>query len=267
MDISILKEAGLTEGEVKVYLALIRLGLTTIGPIVKESHVAHSIIYKILDNLKEKGLVSYIVKEKTKHFQAAQPQKIIDYIEERKEKLNESKQKIEQLLPKIMAFAQPAEGVSAQVFEGFKGFITAWEICYTKLKKGEEYHSWGVYPYQEERFHLYWQRDHKRREKVGFNGKILFNQGTDLKILRNRNSYRGLEARYMPTPLQTPAWFVVYKDVTNISLQTRKGIKNTEEISKINIPFSVVIINQEIADTFEVFFQDLWKRSKKLRYR
>ena len=42
MDISILQEIGLTPGESKVYLALVKIGKTTTGPIAKESGVSAS---------------------------------------------------------------------------------------------------------------------------------------------------------------------------------------------------------------------------------
>ncbi|MDP1695183.1 MAG: helix-turn-helix domain-containing protein [Candidatus Woesearchaeota archaeon] len=254
-----IQQAGLTEGEAKVYLALLKLGSSTSGPIIEESGVANSIVYRILNSLIEKGLASYIVKEKTKYFKAADPKKIIDFIEQKKELLDENKKSIESMLPQLLAMSSQIDETNVQIFEGFNGFLSAWELCYTKLKKGDEYHSFGVYPLQEERFHLFWKRDHKRREKMGFKGKILFNQGTDKETLINRNNYRGCEARYMPINIKTPAWFVVYKDITNISLQTRTFDKHGIITKK---PLSIVILNQEIADTFEAYFQNLWKKSK-----
>ena len=55
---------GLTEGEAKVYTALLGTGSSTVGPIVKASGVASSNIYDILERLIEKGLVSFIIKSK-----------------------------------------------------------------------------------------------------------------------------------------------------------------------------------------------------------
>ena len=66
----------------------------------------------------------------------------------------------------------------------------------------------------------------------------------------------------MPTDIKTSAWFVVYKDVVNISLQTRKF---EEDGSIIEKPMSIIIINKEIAETFESYFQDLWERSKSFK--
>ena len=85
MNKQILKDAGLTEGEIKVYLALLELGDTTTGPLVDKSGVARSIVYQILERLIEKGLASYIVKDKTKYYQAADPNKLLDYAQKRKE--------------------------------------------------------------------------------------------------------------------------------------------------------------------------------------
>ena len=251
MDSKLLLEAGLTDGESKVYLALLKLGSTTTGPIVNESKVANSIIYRILDGLIEKGLVSFIIKEKTRYFQAASPQRIVDYIEERKQKLDESSEKIKRMLPALLGIMNSNIRSSVTIFEGFKGLQTAWELVYSKLTKGDEIHTWGIYPIQEERFHLYWMRDHVRREKTGIKVKMLFNQGTDPEILKNRNSYKGAEARYMPTDIKTPAWFGVYKDVTTICLQRKR-------------PMAVQIIDQEVADSFEAYFHDFWRMSKPL---
>ena len=80
MDTKPLEEIGLTKSEIKVYLALLKLGQTTAGPIVDEAKVTRSKIYDILERLKNKGLVSHIIKESTKYFSATSPTNIIEYL-------------------------------------------------------------------------------------------------------------------------------------------------------------------------------------------
>jgi len=53
----------------------------------------------------------------------------------------------------------------------------------------------------------------------------------------------------MPTNIKTPAWFMVYDDTSLIVLQFENAV-------------AVEIINQDIADSFKAYFNDLWKRSK-----
>ena len=57
MDERLLQDIGLTNGESKVYLALLNLGETKTGELAKKSQVSSSKIYKILDRLEKKGIV------------------------------------------------------------------------------------------------------------------------------------------------------------------------------------------------------------------
>jgi sugar-specific transcriptional regulator TrmB len=249
MDIPPLREAGLTEGEAKVYLALLELGSSTTGPIVEKSGVARCIIYQLLDRLAQKGLVTHITKEKTRHFQAASPASIMDYIAERKKKLEESSRKIEEMLPRLAAMQDSAKPPEARVYVGFRGMVSAHERIYSKLGAGEGYYFLGIPAEQEEHFHSYWKRDHARRVKAGITCRLLFNSKTSDSILKNRNSYAGCDARYMPAGINAPAWIMGYKGVAVIGLQSK-------------MPITIEIENQEIADSFKAYFEEFWNRSK-----
>ena len=51
MDTKILTDIGLTQGEIKVYLALLKLGKSSTGPIANEAQISRSKLYSILDKL------------------------------------------------------------------------------------------------------------------------------------------------------------------------------------------------------------------------
>ena len=53
MDVKLLHDIGLTDGETKVYLALISLGTTKTGPLASKAGVSSSKVYKILDRLEK----------------------------------------------------------------------------------------------------------------------------------------------------------------------------------------------------------------------
>jgi hypothetical protein len=206
-----------------------------------------------LARLAQKGLVSHIVKDKTRHFQAAEPSRIRGYLEKKERDFKKQREEIEKILPQLEKQQKTARKIrAAQIFEGFRGIQTVHEHTYLKLKRGEEYFYLGVPAFQEEKYHLYWQRDHKRRERAGIKCRLLFNQGTDREILENRNRFRGCDARYMPVGIETPAWIMGYKDVTIIGLQSKKGM-------------AIEIINEEIADSFRKYFETFWKSSRPFR--
>lgn len=249
MDIESLKEAGLTEGEIKVYLALLESGSTTTGPILEKSKIARSIIYQILERLIQKGLVSFIIKDKTKYFQAANPQKVLEYAKENALKAEENIEKIKHLLPDLLKYQKSSPKSQATIYFGLKGIRTAHENIYDNLKRGEKYYYLGVPAYQPEEQHIYWQKDHLKRIKEGIDGDVLFNVDTPRDILKNRNSFKGTDARYMSTDIKTPATFLIYKDTVTIILQSPQEI-------------AVEIVNQAIADSFMAYFDDFWKLSK-----
>ena len=80
----ILKELGLGTNETKVYIALLNNGDSTTGQILKNANIHTGKIYEILDSLTKKGLVSMVTKSGVKHFSPADPQRILDYLEEKK---------------------------------------------------------------------------------------------------------------------------------------------------------------------------------------
>lgn len=246
----ILTDIGLTEGEAKVYTALNKIGQSTIGPIIDESMISRSKIYDVLDRLIRKGLVSYIVKDKTKYFQANEPTKIKQFLNEKKNKINENILEIDKIIPLMLQNRKLGkEKSSVQIYEGFEGIMTAHDYVFTRLKQGEEYYFYGISAFQEEKYHYVWKKDHQKRVRLKIKCKLLFNKGTSKEIMKNRNGYKYCEARYMPEGMETPAWVMGYKDVTLIGLQSKNGI-------------AIEIINKEIAESFNSYFKILWKLSK-----
>ncbi|MFH1850581.1 MAG: helix-turn-helix domain-containing protein [archaeon] len=241
---------GLTEGEAKVYLALNKIGNSTIGPIVDESGVSRSKIYDVLDRLMRKGLASYMVKDKTKYFQANEPSKIIDYLDNEENRIRKSREKLSKVMPLLIGERGTGKDTSVQVYEGFEGIMTAHDHVFTGLRKGDEYFFYGIPAFQEERYHERWNAAHRKRVKLGIRCRMLFNPGTPHFVMENRNSYKGSEARYMPSGIETPAWIMVYRDVSLIGLQSRKGM-------------AIEIVNPEIAESFRIYFEMLWDVSAK----
>src|SRR3989338_2584369 len=87
MEQEILVNLGLSDAEAKVYLTLLELGSTLAGPIIKKTGLHRGTTYQVLQRLKEKGLVSSVIKEKKQHFEAAQPERLMDVLREKQELL------------------------------------------------------------------------------------------------------------------------------------------------------------------------------------
>lgn len=82
-----LTKLGLSILEAEVYLGLLQRKLTTAGALSKHIGMKRSTVYTILDSLIEKGLVSTTQVESVKHYQAASPDRIADFLRKQKEDL------------------------------------------------------------------------------------------------------------------------------------------------------------------------------------
>lgn len=105
-ELSGLIKIGLTEGEAKVYAALLELGPSTVGPLTKRSRVAYSNIYEVLQRLIEKGVVTVIIKNGVKNFQAVSPDSLFKFLDKKQQTLDLQRKSLEITLPKIQALQE-----------------------------------------------------------------------------------------------------------------------------------------------------------------
>jgi sugar-specific transcriptional regulator TrmB len=246
-----LESIGLTNGEARVYNALSKIGISSVGPISDLSKVHRSIIYQILEKLIEKGLVSFIVEGKIKKYTASPPSALLQFLDKEKDQLESKKQDIMEIFPKILSLQSQGKRSTATLYSGFQGVLTATFNILEKLKEGDEYYMVNIPAIQPEYHHINWEKFQIIREKKKIHGKQLYNPDVDEEILIERNSHKYVDARKMPIDFQTPpTYYFVYKDVTVIALS--QGAE----------PLAVEIINQEVADGFRAYCDWLWKQSK-----
>ncbi|MFA4817839.1 MAG: helix-turn-helix domain-containing protein [Parcubacteria group bacterium] len=106
---------GLSAPQAKLYLACLELGTATAYKISRKTGIHRSSCYEILDNLKEKGLISFFHKKGKKHFNAEDPRGIIF-------KTKENISLLEQALPQFNALYSTEKARPAvRYYEGANG--------------------------------------------------------------------------------------------------------------------------------------------------
>lgn len=114
MDKKILKNLGLTDYEVEIFLTLIKNGSTSVYEISKKTGLYRQACYDALNRLQEKGFVSFALKDSKKIFQAINPQQISEFLEEQKKQY-------ESILPELLKMRSlGSEEISVEVFKGKK---------------------------------------------------------------------------------------------------------------------------------------------------
>lgn len=239
-----LRQLGMTEGEIKVYEALFKIGKTTTGTIVKDAKVSSSKVYLILDKLIKKGLANYTIKNKTKYFEANDPIKIINLIEDKEKELEKQKGHIKNILPKLRAFLAKEEVKAPIVLEGIEGLKYLLNQIYEDLDKGDEFLGMGITTERPEPINRVFKHFNTEiRPKKGIKMRLIFSE----KPREYFKKYPLSQIRILPGI--TPAAISIDKK--------RVVIYNSWE------PLSMTVIyNPEVIKSFQTFFESLWKIAK-----
>lgn len=247
MNIGILKEIGLTDSEIKVYLALLELGSSKKAPIVKKAGITSSKIYEVIDKLIEKGLASYVVKDKVKYFNAAPPSRIKDYLKEKEAKLKEQEQEFEKMLPSLELTQKLTEkGTDAEVYRGWKGMQTVYNDLLESLKSGEKYYIFGASKgIDTQKIKSFYTRFNEKVIQKKLKANIIFNENARHNI---PNVEKTGNIKYLGNT--TPAEILIYGNKTAVVLLEKE-------------PLIILITGETIAKSFKAYFDLMWMIAKK----
>lgn len=244
MDPKLLQSIGLTEGETKVYLALLRLGETKTGPLAKESRVSSSKVYKVLDRLTNKGLVGHVTKGKVKFFSAVEPERLLEYMDRKEEELLEKRQTVEKLIPQLKLEQNLAEKPNAVIYDGPQAIKNFFLNILTDLKKGEEYYVIGATYGELASMKPFYQNFHTQRAKKGIKVKMLASPETKGHLVSATQKVS--HVKYLPPEFLSNMQLTFYKNKVLITIAKKK-------------PVGFVLYDKEAVKGFKTYFETLWK--------
>ena len=252
MDIKELKEVGLTEGEIKVYSALLDLGETTRAKLAKRSGISPSKIYDVCNRLLEKGIISSVKKNGIFHFSAANPKRLEDFIQKKLKIVKNEEKLVNTLLPSLlMKYNELHEDTDIQVYHGWKGLKTVFLTLENSMTKKDVSFVFGASAGKHPDYaDIFWKKHQARVEKRGYKVKIIFNE--DMRKRKQRHEYyddhKVHEIRYLHQ--STPVESYIYSKYVLLFISLEK-------------PIGILIKNLETVEAFKKFFETMWKQAKK----
>src|SRR3989338_2376109 len=244
MNTKLLQSLGLTEREAEVYLILLELGSTTTGQIIKRSGLHKATVYAILQRLIDQGLVSYVIKENVRYFEAADPDTLLDFLKEKEENLLE-------ILPELKKKKYLAKKKQKiMVFEGWKGMETVYGMLSNTLQQGETCYVFGASKGEDEkRTQIFFNKLVKKMSKRGVKQKVIFNETARGNITEQYNYPNLYEAKHMP--YTTPAEVGIWRDRALITILEKN-------------PTTILIDDKKVSDSFRDYFNLLWNQDVKV---
>jgi len=243
MDSKVLTEAGLTQKESDVYVALIELGASSATQIIQKTGFHRAVVYDLLERLIEKGLVGYVIKGRKKFFEATNPNCLLEILKEKEEK-------IKTLLPSLSELSQFKEHLEVQIYKGKEGIKTVFEDILRAnpkewLSLGSGGETYNLLPAFLDFFHK-----SRIKKKIMSRGLLIDNQ-----LARKRGNMLSkmqlTEIRYLPKTFLTPTVINIYDD--RVTLYS---------VTKDKVPFIILIENRQLSNSFKEYFEWLWRLSK-----
>lgn len=241
METKILRELGLTNNEIQVYLFLLKRGETTTGPIIKETNIVNSRVYESLNSLISRGFVTYNLQKDGKHFQASDPKILL-------EKQKELKEKIETLIPKLSSLKMAEkEGTITSVYEGVNGFKTAFKKMINDCPKNETIHIIGFSKklHKEESIKLFMTNMNLKSAQKKQKLKVLLGEDVRNTLGKDRKKEKITTVRFLKKGYISPIAVDISVDEVYIMIWEEK-------------PLVIRIKNKNVAESFRMYFNFLW---------
>lgn len=247
MELTELKELGLTQGQIKVYNAILELGISSLNAIQEKTGLERRGIYDIINKLIEKGMITYTIEKGKRTYQCAHPSRILDKIKNKEKKLDSLKQKV----PKIAdLFDLSKPDIRAEVFRGKEALKSLHE---ESLQYKEQY--WiggnsGVEYKVDTDMKNWFAHWNKRRAKKKVMMYDLVDFGTFLEGLKPNDIETHKKEYYkycqLPEHFKSPMVILIFGDKVAQILWGRQ-------------PFAFVLESKEIKESFMKYFHYFWK--------
>lgn len=235
MDTQILADLGLTNAEIKVYLALLELGSSSAGPILNKTGLQNSVVHLTLHKLLEKGFISVSKEGKRNLYHPANPQHIVEYIEEKKFRF-------QQILPELLLKQQ--QGQEKPEIITFRGIRGIKELLHELLTAGgKEHHTIGSSVKSLMLGDVFWVGYHQKRAALGIKAKLIFNES--LREWCDDNKYPKAEYKFTKTGFEPLTETIIRNDKIGVIIWADK-------------PIGILIQNKEAAQSYDQFFTLLW---------
>ena len=247
--VDVLRRIGLTKQESIAYLALLTLQEAQTGVLCKETRIASSNIYKILDLLRQKGLVSYRVQNNIKVFMPSPPEALNELFLEKERRIEQERREIRELISKleVRKFKEPQSNY--KYYEGISGIKAMWYENISLLPDLDKSTVIKVYAAEKKAYEKllgFYREYQKARKKSGVRQQLIIPPG-EVRV-QTYKEFEGVEIRY--TELKNKAEWGVLGDVFFIQHITTKT------------PRGFLIKDRIFAETFSQVFDQIWKESR-----
>ncbi|MBT3406205.1 hypothetical protein HN419_03480 [Candidatus Woesearchaeota archaeon] len=235
-----LKDFGLNDKEAKVYLATLKLGSAKANDIAKEARILRETTYFVIKSLEEKGLMGHVIKSGTKYFEAANPEKLIEILEEKKFKVKRIKSRLDKI--KEQVFEKP----SVEFYEGVSGMKTVIDDLIKTKKKIQGFTATSS---MFEELKYYYPNYIKRRADNNIKAEIITEKSSEAITSRMKDKEELRKTRFFPDKMRIKDSIYIYGQKVAI-------------INPNNSKIGIIITDPAFSDSLRKIFGLVWDKAE-----
>ncbi|MFZ5364813.1 MAG: TrmB family transcriptional regulator [Patescibacteria group bacterium] len=256
--ISELRKAGLKQKEAEIYAALLELGGAYPSKIAEYTKLNRSTVYKILEELSIKGLVSEVQKGKKLYYQIEKPDKLVRFAKEQIKLAENRLENAEKILPDIEGlFTLTPNKPKVSFYEELDGVLKVY-ADHVDVKESYEQLAFSNTAGVIEFMPLKFREDYvKKKEKISIPSRGIV-PDTEKDIDYNKTVYRNVNKGIWPKLRWIPAKMFPYKGEITIYENNKVSLVNFSEPTMIG----VIIEDKDIHDMMAMIFELAWAGAK-----
>lgn len=236
-----LEALGFSKQDASVYVELLKLGESAVGPLIEKTSMHRELVYGTLKRLEQQGLAQSIEKKKIRHYQITDPQLI-------SQKSEDKARLAAKLLPDLKKIYKQPE-VVVRIFEGSEGYEELIKDWGYSLKNNEYFYCIGGagtswYEITKD----YYKKYHRALKKRGIVLKTITYENEAKSISKYEDSSFNL-IRMLPDKFRVPASTIIYANKIAIQILGER-------------PLAIVIQSKAVSTSYKQYFNLLWDMGK-----
>ena len=243
-----LQNLGLSEEETEIYLSLLNSSPQSAGQLGKTTKVKRTYVYRITDQLIQKGLIKKSLKGKTTVFTPLSPDNLLVQAQSQKQKTDEAITTLEALLPELRnKYKSVEDKPTISNFEGIEGIK---KVYLDAIKEGQPL--LAIVETSKVRQEIYeWLTNNYIHKRIAAKipVKSIVATGPKTKLYTTKDSQELRESKTIDSdkfPIEDEV--IIYADKVAIINHNKKSQ-----------PLAIIIDNKMIATTFRSWFETTWE--------
>lgn len=242
----ILRQIGLNDKEIRVYLALLSGGACSAKRLTKDTELTKYAVNEAVKRLRELSLISAYQKHKKQQFVAENPEKLMELAVKREQNMSEIKRRVNEMLPELKTiYAHGGNRTSVKYYEGMKGLEIILKDVLTTMSEYSGEKNYRVFSSSKFRQFIYDNFPNFTKDRI--------NREIHVRILvmgEERPNRPLMEQKTIPVQEGAPNYSIIYANkVAFISLDENELVTG------------FIIEDSCIAQTQQIIFEQIWNQS------